>query len=85
MIHILVLQQKILIVCLFTLNCVVLIILLLSHAPLASPLNFIFKILGGGPPEPRIALGRRRPHGPLSAEEKKKWTRSLAKARAVLL
>ena len=46
MIHIL--QIKILIVCLFILNCVVLIILPLSHAPLASPLNFVFKILGGG-------------------------------------
>ena len=37
--------------CLFTLNCVVLVILPLSHAPLASPLNFFFKILGGRPLE----------------------------------
>ena len=45
MIHIL--QKKILIVCLFTLNCVVLIIPPLSQAPLASPLDFFFRILGG--------------------------------------
>ena len=38
-------KKKIMIVCLFTFNCVVLIILLLSHTPLASPLNFFFKIL----------------------------------------
>ena len=61
MIHIL--QKKILIVCLIILNCVVL-ILPLSNAPLGSPLNFFFKILGGGQSPPRIAQGGAPPPWP---------------------
>ena len=56
-------QKKILIICLFTLNCVFLIILPLSHAPLASPLNFFLQNAGGQSPPPRIAMDG--PHCPL--------------------
>ena len=59
MIHIL--HKKILVVCLFTLNCVVLIILPLSPNSLASPLNFFFKILEGGGAE--SPWGGGLPHG----------------------
>ena len=59
MIHIL--QEIILIVCLFTLNCVVLIILPLYHAPLASPLIFSSKSWRGGGRRPQAPP----PYGPV--------------------
>jgi len=52
-----------LIVFLFILNCVVIIILPLAHAPLASPLYFFF--WGGGSAEEKESLREgRHPHAP---------------------